>query len=1112
MSHHTEGLCRIEGVDCYRILDTHLMDPFLLTVVSPEEHWMYISSRGGLSAGRVNAQHCLFPYRTDDLLHAVDAFSGPWTGIRVGNELWEPFTGRAGAQERRHLAKSVLGDRIVFESHHEGLGLVARAWWTFSNEHGFVRTVALEASGEHACKVQVLDALRDLQVGGASLPVMQSMSCLVNAYTRSECVGSTSVATFAMETALSDRAEPAESLRATTVFGVGTGASTLDPLAVESFVRGAAPKSTRRATGRAGQFAYALEGQVGQSQTLTWALVADVHRTQTQVSALASRVDGISLSQLRAEADVASEAMVDLLAQTDGHQCSGDPVLDIHHASNTLFNNMRGGIPVKAEQVPWGDFVEFLGQRNQPVAQKHAGWLESRSTDSWCTRTDLLGEAQSQDDLQLLRLTYEYLPFWFGRRHGDPSRPWNVFNIRVRHEDGSRRLAYEGNWRDIFQNWEALGLSHPGWLDHFILKFVNATTLDGFNPYRITREGIDWEVPEPDNAWSNIGYWGDHQITYLSRLLELSASINPERTREWLSLPMFSFADVPYVLKSHRELVANPRQSIVFDWEQHKSSETRRQKLGSDGRLVHDGDDLLQVTFLEKLLIPVLSKMSTLVPGGGIWMCTQRPEWNDANNALAGYGLSMVTASYLHRHVKLLQTLLQDAELGKMRSVVWSWCESLGEVFSADPQDATHDPIARRAALDALGKAFETYRSRMRTEHAVQSIDYKSVIELLKNMESWLASTIRAGRREDGTYDGYNLVRFPKGQAEVSRLPLMLEGQVAVLSSGVLDASASATLLEELFDSALYRADHDTFLLYPIKSIGDFLSKGQVDVQNSDLLQQLVEADNHQLVVQDYAGVIRFAPDLVNQRGVMEVLNQLAQDGRWTKLVEQDYEQVVNLYQSVFDHHAFTGRSGGMYGYEGIGCTYWHMVAKLLVAAGECVQDAQDAPVKVQERLHGLYHHIRDGLGFRRTPHQFGAYPIDAYSHTPGDRGAQQPGMTGQVKEELLTRRMELGVQFCHGEIHFNPILMRSQEWKTMQRSSELLPHDLSPGEVLFQLCGVPVIYAQGESTKIEVQTVEGVTEVSGSVLSKEWAAHLFARDGVIKFLQISHNLASKKG
>ena len=327
----------------------------------------------------------------------------------------------------------------------------------------------------------------------------------------------------------------------------------------------------------------------------------------------------------------------------------------------------------------------------------------------------------------------------------------------------------------------------------------------------------------------------------------------------------------------------------------------------------------------------------------------------------------MVTASYLHRHVKLLQTLLQDSELGEMRSVVWSWCESLGEVFSADPASATQDPTARRAAVDALGAAFETYRRCMRTEHEVQSIAPESLLELLRNMESWLASTIRAGQREDGTYDGYNLVRFSEGHAEVSRLPLMLEGQVAVLSSGVLDAEASANLLETLFESTLYRSDHNTFLLYPIKSIEDFLSKGQVDVQSSALLQQLVEADNRQLVVKDHAGVVRFAPDLVNRRGVLDVLNQLAQEEHWSTLVEQDRGHVVNLYESVFDHHAFTGRSGGMYGYEGIGCTYWHMVAKLLVAAGECVQDAQHAPDAIQEQLRGLYHRVRDGLGFRHA-------------------------------------------------------------------------------------------------------------------------------------------------
>ena len=35
-------------------------------------------------------------------------------------------------------------------------------------------------------------------------------------------------------------------------------------------------------------------------------------------------------------------------------------------------------------------------------------------------------------------------------------------------------------------------------------------------------------------------------------------------------------------------------------------------------------------------------------------------------------------------------------------------------------------------------------------------------------------------------------------------------------------------------------------------------------------------------------------------------------------------------------------------------------------------------------------------------PELYGAFPTDPYSHTPGGKGAQQPGMTGQVKEDLL--------------------------------------------------------------------------------------------------------------
>ena len=158
-------------------------------------------------------------------------------------------------------------------------------------------------------------------------------------------------------------------------------------------------------------------------------------------------------------------------------------------------------------------------------------------------------------DPQLERLCYEYLPITFGRRHGDPSRPWNRFAIRLKDEFGNRLLSYEGNWRDIFQNWEALTFSYPGFIENVIAKFVNASTMDGYNPYRITKDGIDWEVEEPDDPWSYIGYWGDHQIIYLQKLLELSEQFHPTHLAQLLHQPVFSYANVPYRIKSFEDLL-----------------------------------------------------------------------------------------------------------------------------------------------------------------------------------------------------------------------------------------------------------------------------------------------------------------------------------------------------------------------------------------------------------------------------------------------------------------------------------------------------------------------------------------------------------------------------
>ena len=67
---------------------------------------------------------------------------------------------------------------------------------------------------------------------------------------------------------------------------------------------------------------------------------------------------------------------------------------------------------------------------------------------------------------------------------------------------------------------------------------------------------------------------------------------------------------------------------------------------------------------------------------------------------------------------------------------------------------------------------------------------------------------------------------------------------------------------------------------------------------------------------------------------------------------------------------------------------------------------------------------LRAGLGGSKSPEVFGAFPADAYSHTPGHAGAKQPGLTGQVKEDVLCRWGELGVLVEDGRLVFNPLLL----------------------------------------------------------------------------------------
>ena len=1125
-----------EGESFYRISAYHRLRPFLMSIASDTDLWMFVTSGGGLTAGRKDPEGALFPYETVDKLHDSHPHTGPVTMFRVQPAggpavLWQPFAG-TDTDDRvveRNLYKNVIGNRLVFEEVRHDLGLAFRHRWSGSDPFGLVRTATLVNLGDDTVAVALLDGLRNVLPHGVPLALYQHSSSLVDAYKRTDLDPGTGLATFSLTAKILDRAEAAEQLTANTVWchGLADARVGLSLDAIDAFRHGESLPPARSLTGGRGHYLATSSLALGPHASVRWHMVADTGRSHVQIAALRARL--LAEEDLGAAIDTsldeASGNLLRIVAGSDGVQLTGHPEAAAHHFASVLFNDMRGGVFAHDHDVPVADLGAFLRTRNRPVAERHAARLAA--LPAAIPVTELIRLAGEWGDPHLVRLCHEYLPLYFGRRHGDPSRPWNRFSIQVRNPDGSRALSYEGNWRDVFQNWEALALSFPDFLPNFIARFVNASTVDGFNPYRITRDGVDWEVIDPRDPWSNIGYWGDHQIVYLLRLLEALERSSPGALGGLLARAIFSYADVPYRLRPHDEIVADPRATIVYDTQHAARIAARVAATGTDGKLVHGADgDVLHVSLLEKLLVPALSKLSNLVPDGGIWMNTQRPEWNDANNALVGNGVSLVTLFQLRRHLAFLERLFGAAgDTGIVVSAeVITWLRRLHGVLADErplPGVGPRTDRDRMRVMDALGMAFSDYRARVYAHGpgAKQSLPPGEAAAFCRVALEHLDPILLGSRREDGLYHSYQLLEISPDRCRTALRPLeeMLEGQVAALASGLVRAPEAVVLLERLFESRLYRADQRSFMLYPEKTLPSFMSKNVVPgerVAAVPLLVALLAAGDPTILARDAAGVHRFAGELRHAADLGAALDRLTRDARWTAAVPRDRQAVLDLFESVFRHHAFTGRSGTMYAYEGIGSIYWHMVAKLLLAVREIARDAarDGTPAETRAALARMYHRIRGGLGFEKTVSAYGAFPTDPYSHTPRHAGAQQPGMTGQVKEEILTRFGELGVEIEDGRVSFRPELLRPEEF--LGESGEYRLPDahgrshviaLPPGSLAFSFCQVPVTYTRepGEAW-IRVTRGDGtISALRGDRLDEATSRALFARRGGIARIDV---------
>jgi hypothetical protein len=375
-------------------------------------------------------------------------------------------------------------------------------------------------------------------------------------------------------------------------------------------------------------------------------------------------------------------------------------------------------------------------------------------------------------------------------------------------------------------------------------------------------------------------------------------------------------------------------------------------------------------------------------------------------------------------------------------------------------------------------------------------------------------------QRTDHLFHAYNILHLSHRCAAVSYLSEMLEGQVAVLSSGLLTNEAALALLDSLRAGPLYRADQNSYILYPDRALPGFLEKNRIPLEmahNLKLVQALAAAQDRTLVLRDIDGDFHFAGNIRNLKDVNRVLDALASQARFADLVAAESEDIRALFEAVFHHNQFTGRSGTFFAYEGLGSIYWHMVSKLLLAVQETAMRAINSPggLAAGQALKAHYVHIRQGLGFHKSPAVYGAFPTDPYSHTPKGQGAKQPGMTGQVKEEILTRQAELGLLIQDGRLAFDPFLLEPEEllaepsvftWFDVAGQSQSL--EIPAGSLAFTFCQVPILLQLSNEARIQVHRVDGgVESISGSVLDSANSQHIFQRDGSIHHLRVSLTL-----
>ncbi|MEK7849700.1 MAG: hypothetical protein AAB213_02610, partial [Candidatus Omnitrophota bacterium] len=305
-----------------------------------------------------------------------------------------------------------------------------------------------------------------------------------------------------------------------------------------------------------------------------------------------------------------------------------------------------------------------------------------------------------------------------------------------------------------------------------------------------------------EEAAFGVGYWSDHW-TYNTDLIESFNSVYPDRAKELLfEKKVFTYFDTHAFVRPRAERYTTQHtemrqyHSIFIDEE--KSALISHRREAKNKVRTHFGEgDILKTTLIDKILMLIVNKLSTLDPFGvGIEMEADKPSWYDALNGLPGLFGSAVSETFeLKRLIILLRGLFLKwgVEADKQVPViveVAEFFEGLLGLLASNVSDLEY--------WDKANSLKESYRLRVRrgVSGDFKNIPVSKIQELfdlaLTKLNLGIAKSLDATTGCYVTYFSHKAVRRDLLALEFTqaRLPLFLEGFVHALRTEKDKASA----------------------------------------------------------------------------------------------------------------------------------------------------------------------------------------------------------------------------------------------------------------------------------------------------------------------------------